>query len=53
MAKTRSANEEYLKELVRNADGTILDPVGFEPSEKIRDRDAVSQQNDERAQVST
>lgn len=24
-----------MKELVRNADGTILDPVGFEPSEKI------------------
>ncbi|CDK38656.1 hypothetical protein [Halorubrum sp. AJ67] len=35
MAKTRSTSEESWEELVRNADGTIPDPVGFGPSERV------------------
>ncbi|OYR59955.1 hypothetical protein [Halorubrum ezzemoulense] len=35
MSKTGSTTEESLEELVRNPDGTIPDPVGFEPSERV------------------
>ena len=35
MAKTRNTNEESWEELVRNADGTIPDPIGFEPFEAV------------------
>ena len=36
MSKTGSTQEESLEELVRNPDGTIPDPVGFEPSEEVK-----------------
>ena len=35
MPKTRSTSEESWEELVRNADGTIPDPIGFEPFEAV------------------
>jgi hypothetical protein len=35
MSQTGSTTEESLEELVRNPDGTIPDPVGFEPSERV------------------
>ena len=35
MSKTRSTEEESLKELVRNPDGTIPNPIGFEPFEAV------------------
>ena len=35
MPETRSTSEESWEDLVRNADGTIPDPFGFEPFEAV------------------